>query len=187
MRARPRHRRHGGGAAVHGGDRDQGTSAGGVFLGGPASILTFSNGATLATGTLDAASATLQGDGAVTVAGTFHKGGVPGTDTMFVSDTVDLVLNGDSVMDAGGISICQSGDPPSDPTLHINADFTIAEGAALTPFNSTSSGARIQVSAAGHLIKEAAGQTTGTGIDNDGTITVQAGELKLKGGRSCPE
>ena len=157
---------------------------GAVHLGGPASILTFSGGATLATGTLDAASATLQGDGTVTVAGAFHKGGVPGADTMFVSDTVDLVLNGDSVMDGGVISVCQAGDPPSDPTLHINADFTVAEGAnSFSFFNCSSSGARIRVGPAGHLIKEAGGQmTSDTAIDNDGTITVQTGTLLLKGG-----
>jgi len=150
------------------------TSAGGVFLGGPASTLTFSNGATLATGTLDAASATLQGDGTVTVAGAFHKGGIPGGDTMFILDSVDLVLNGDASMDGGGMSICQIGEPPSDPTLHINADFTLAEGSNPTPFNCSSSGARIQVGPAGHLIKEAGGQmTSDTAIDNDGTITVQ--------------
>ena len=159
-------------------------SAGAVFLGGPASTLTFSGGATLATGTLDAASATLQGDGTVTVAGAFHKGGIPGGDTMFILDSVDLVLNGDSVMDAGVISVCQAGDPPSDPTLHINADFTIAEGAnSFSSFNCSSSGARIRVGPAGHLIKAAAGQmTSNTAIDNDGTITVQTGTLLLKGG-----
>ena len=52
-------------------------SAGGVFLGGPASSLTFSDGATLATGTLEAASATLEGDGTVSVAGAFHKAASP--------------------------------------------------------------------------------------------------------------
>ena len=157
---------------------------GAVHLGGPASILTFSGGATLATGTLDAASATLQGDGTVTVAGAFHKGGIPGGDTMFILDSVDLVLNGDSVMDGGVISVCQAGDPPSDPTLHINADFTVAEGAnSFSFFNCSSSGARIQVGPAGHLIKEAGGQmTSDTAIDNDGTITVQTGTLLLKGG-----
>ena len=158
-------------------------AAGGVHLGGPASILTFSGGATLATGTLDAASATLKGDGTVTVAGAFHKGGIPGGDTMFILDSVDLVLNGDSLMDGGGISVCQVGDPPSDPTLHINADFTIAEGSNPAPFNCSSSGARIRVGPAGHLIKAAAGQTTSdTAIDNDGTITAQDGTLLLKGG-----
>ena len=44
-------------------------SAGGLFLGGPASALTFSNEATLAAGTLTAASATLRGEGTVAVAG----------------------------------------------------------------------------------------------------------------------
>jgi hypothetical protein len=38
-------------------------AAGAVFLGGPASTLTFAGAATLATGTLEVASATLQGDG----------------------------------------------------------------------------------------------------------------------------
>src|SRR5687768_15148335 len=52
-------------------------SAGGLFLGGPASALTFSNEATLAAGTLTAASATLRGEGTVAVAGAFHKAGIP--------------------------------------------------------------------------------------------------------------
>jgi hypothetical protein len=159
-------------------------NVGGVHLGGPASTLTFSGGATLATGTLYAGSATLQGNGTVVVAGAFHKGGVPGADSMFISDSVDLVLNGDSLMDAGVISVCQAGDPPSDPTLHINADLTIAEGADSTHFfGCSSSGARIQIGPAGHLIKAAAGQmTSNTAIDNDGTITAQVGTLLLKGG-----
>jgi hypothetical protein len=158
-------------------------SAGAVHLGGPASTLTFSGGATLAAGTLYAGSATLKGNGTVTVAGAFHKGGLPGGDTMFILESVDLVLNGDSLMDGGVISICQAGDPPSDPTLHINADFTIAPGAGPSPFNCSSSGARIRVGPAGHLVKAAAGQTTSlTAIDNDGTITAQAGTLLLTGG-----
>ena len=158
-------------------------SADGVFLGGPASTLTFSGEATLAAGSMFAGSATLQGNGTVTVAGTFHKGGIPGADTMFISDSVDLVLNGDSLMDAGRISICQAGDPPTDPTLHINADYTLAAGVSTTPFNCSSSGARIRVGPAGHLIKAAVGQlTSDTAIDNDGVITVEVGTLLLKGG-----
>jgi hypothetical protein len=50
-------------------------SAGSISLGGPASILTFSNGATLATGHARRRERDLQGDGTVTVAGAFHKGG----------------------------------------------------------------------------------------------------------------
>ncbi len=159
-------------------------SAGGLFLGGPASALTFSNEATLAAGTLTAASATLRGEGTVAVAGAFHKAGIPDSGTLFLFDTVDLVLNGDSVMDAGTIAVCQAGDPPSDPTLHINADFTIAEGSStFSVFNCSSSGARIRIGPAGHLIKAASGQTTSdTAIDNDGTLTVQAGTLLLTGG-----
>ena len=159
-------------------------SAGAVHLGGPASSLTFSNGATLAAGTLDVGGGTLQGNGTLTVAGAFHKGGVNGADTMFILDSVDLVLNGDSLMDAGVISVCQAGDPPSDPTLHINADFTVAEGASsFSFFNCSSSGARIRIGPGGHLIKEAGGQmTSDTAIDNDGTLTVQEGTLLLKGG-----
>ena len=102
---------------------------------------------------------------------------------MFILDSVDLVLNGDGLMDAGGISVCQAGAPPSDPTLHINAGFTVADGASPSLFNCSSSGARIRVGPAGHLIKAAGGQTTSdTAIDNDGTITVQAGTLLLNGG-----
>ena len=166
-----------------------GASAGTLSLTGTATI-TFSGGATLAVsnstlaGALDVESATLQGDGTVTVAGPFHKGGSSGAGTLFILDSVDVVLNGDSLIDAGGISVCQAGDPPSDPTLHINADFTIAEGAnSFSVFNCSSSGARIRVGPAGHLIKAASGQiTSDTAIDNDGTITVQVGTLLLKGG-----
>jgi hypothetical protein len=158
-------------------------SAGGVHLGGPASTLTFSGGATLAAGTLDAASATLKGNGTVTVAGAFHKGGINASETMFISDSVDLVLNGDSLMDAGVISVCQAGDPPSDPTLHINADFTIAPGVNTVPFGCNSSGARIRVGPTGHLVNATAGLTRSLiAIDNDGTITVQSGTLHLEGG-----
>ena len=50
-------------------------------------------------------------------------------------------------------------------------------------FNCSSSGARIRVGPAGHLIKAAGGQmTSDTAIDNDGTITVETGTLLLKGG-----
>ncbi len=158
--------------------------AGSVLLGGPASTLAFSNGATLAAGALTAASATLRGDGTVKVAGAFHKAGIPDSGTLFIFDSVDLVLNGDSVLDAGGISVCQAGDPPSDPTMHINADFTIAEGASTSSvFNCSSSGARIRVGPEGHLIKAASGQTTSdTAIENDGVVTVETGTLLLKGG-----
>ena len=57
------------------------------------------------------------------------------------------------------------------PTLHINADFTIVDGAStFSVFNCSSSGARIRVGPTGHLIKAAVGQTTSdTAIDNDGT------------------
>jgi hypothetical protein len=164
-------------------------SAGTLSLASTATI-TFSGGATLAVsnstlaGSLDVGSATLQGNGTLTVAGAFHKGVMPGGDTMFILDSVDLVLNGDAVMDGGVISICQAGDPPSDPTLHINADFTVAEGAnSFSFFNCSSSGARVRVGPAGHLIKAAGGQmTSDTAIENDGTLTVQTGTLLLKGG-----
>lgn len=158
-------------------------SADAVHLGGPASSLTFSNGANLAAGSLYVGSSTLQGNGSITVSGAFHKGGIPGADTMFILDSVDVFLNGDSLFDEGVISVCQSGAPPTDPTLHINADLTIAAGSNPTPFNCSSSGARIRVGPTGHLIKATAEQTTSdTAIDNDGKITAQAGTLLLKGG-----
>ncbi|HMJ97009.1 MAG TPA: hypothetical protein VK486_14225, partial [Thermoleophilaceae bacterium] len=158
-------------------------SAGAVHLGGPASTLTFSGGATLAAGTLEAESATLQGNGTVTVAGAFHKGGINASETMFISDSVDLVLNGDSLMDAGVISVCQAGDPPSDPTLHINADFTIAPGVNTNTFGCNSASARIRVGPTGHLVNATAGLTRSLiAIDNDGTITVESGTLHLEGG-----
>ena len=67
--------------------------------------------------------------------------------------------------------------------MHINADFTIAEGAStFSVFNCSSSGARIRVGPAGHLIKAAPGRpTSGTAIDNDGTITVETGHAAPQG------
>ena len=78
---------------------------------------------------------------------------------MFILDSVDVVLNGDSTLAEGQISICQAGDPPSDPTLHINADLTIEETLnTANAFNCSSSGARIRIGPAGHLIQAKAGQ-----------------------------
>ena len=97
-----------------------------------------------------------------------------------ISGDADLILNEDASLEGGSIGLDNPGD--TDPDLFINETFTIADGAAASPFPSTS-GPRIHVNAPnGHLIKAAAGtMSTGTGIDNDGMITVQAGELKLDG------
>ncbi len=158
--------------------------AGGVVLtGGFGNAITFSNEATLATGTLDVSEGTVQGFGTLTVSGAFTKSG-DGGETMFILDSADVVLNGDSTHAGGQTSICQSGDPPSDPTLHINADLTIEETLnTANVFNCSSSGARVRIGPSGHLIQAKAGLVTSqTAIDNDGTITVQQGTLFLTGG-----
>jgi hypothetical protein len=155
-----------------------------VSLAGANSKLTFANEATLSVQELFVSAGTLQGAGTLTVSGAFTKGGTAQTDTMFVLDTVDLVLNGDSSFAEGTMSICQAGDPPSDPTVHINADFTIEPTASSpAPFNCSSSGARIRVGPSGHLIQaNPAARTSFTAIDNDGLITAAAGDLMLHGG-----
>ena len=67
--------------------------------------------------------------------------------------------------------------------MDINNTFTIADGASATPFSCTS-GPRVQVDAPnGHLVKASAGTTTlNMMVDNDDTLTVQAGQLVLQGG-----
>lgn len=80
------------------------------------------------------------------------------------------------------MSVADNGDGDPDlPNLHINNTFTISTADNAQPFTSTS-GPRIHVNPSGHLIKSSAGMTpTGTGIENDGTITVQNGTLGLGG------
>ena len=160
-------------------------SAGGLFLGGPASALTFSNEATLAAGTLTAASATLRGAGHRRGRGSVPQGGHPR-----FGHAVPLRhrrSRAERRQRDGRRDASRSVRPATRraiPPLHINADFTIAEGSStFSVFNCSSSGARIRVGPAGHLIKAASGQTTSdTAIDNDGTLTVQAGTLLLTGG-----
>jgi hypothetical protein len=100
--------------------------------------------------------------------------------TFFIGGDTDLILNEDVTL-AGG-SICLNSSGVDDAHLFINETFTIPAGAAPVAFSCTS-GLRVHISSTGHLVKTAAGTTTfGTMVDNDGRITVQAGELVLQGG-----
>ena len=160
-------------------------SAGSLSMSG--GTITFSGGFTLSAGSMTATIGTLRGNGAVTVAGSFSKTG-PGTLTVTNNGALgspDLTLNGAAVHDGGFIDPCRNGDQdPDQVNLHINSTFTIAAGAHAIPFNC--SGGRLHVNAPnGHLIKAPGGAATTTihpQINNDGTVTVQGGELILNGG-----
>jgi hypothetical protein len=157
-------------------------------------VITFSGGTNLSADSYTAGddnnAAFVKGNGVLTVGGSFTK---TGSQVLTVMNngglgSADLILNGTATFDEGTICVGRDGDAdPDQPSLQINNTFTIADGVAATPFPCTS-GPRIHVNAPnGHLIKTAAGTaSTGTGIDNDGTITVQAGTLNL-GGPTVPE
>lgn len=152
-----------------------------AMAGGFPPMITFSGEAILAAGAFFVDQARLQGTGTLTVAGTFAKST---NGTLFISDSVDLVLNGPGTHQGGTITICTLNAPaPGDMTLQINDTFTIVDGTSVNPFDCTPPGAPIHVNPGGHLIKTGGGQKTSqTAIDNDGTITAQEGTFVLSGG-----
>jgi hypothetical protein len=158
-----------------------GAEAGSLSLAGTGTI-SFAGDSTLTVaGAFVASAGRIEGTGTLVSDGAFskvHDGIIGGT--FFIRENADLILNEDSSIDGGAIGLDNQGT--TDPHLRINQDFTIAEGADANPFPSTS-GPRIHVNAPdGHLIKAGAGaKSSGTGIDNDGTLTVQAGTFKLDG------
>ncbi len=94
------------------------------------------------------------------------------------------MLNGAGTISGGSMCVGDDSDANPDlPSMDINNTFTIADGASATPFSCTS-GPRVQVNAPnGHLVKASAGTTTlNMMVDNDDTLTVQAGQLVLQGG-----
>ncbi len=140
--------------------------------------ITFSGNPTLAVaGAMSTTGGTIAGTGAVTAGGAFTQT----AGTLFIQNSADLVLNGPSSIDGGGIGTNESGG--GDPNLQINDTFTVGVGAT-NPFNHSTSAARIHVNAPnGHLVKAAAGTAISASmIENDGTITAQAGTLFLVGG-----
>ena len=164
------------------------TSAGALSLTG-GGFITFSGEVTLAASSMATGAAdgngTIRGAGQLTVAGAFSKTGtgqfsVTNNGTFGLSP--DLVLNGAATLSGGSMCVADSGDGDPDlPNLHINNTFTIATGDGQQIFPCTS-GPRIHVNPNGHMIKTSSGTTlTGTGIENDGTLTVQAGTLSLDG------
>ncbi len=163
-------------------------SAGALSLTG-GGFITFSGEVTLAASSMATGAAdsngTIRGPGQLTVAGAFSKTGtgqfsVTNNGTFGLSP--DLVLNGAATLSGGSMCVADNGDGDPDlPNLHINNSFTISTSNLQNVFPCTS-GPRIHVNPAGHMIKSSAGTTlTGTGIENDGTITAQNGTFDLGG------
>jgi hypothetical protein len=165
-----------------------GAAASAASLSLSAGTIMFSSDSTLAVGgAMGVTSGTLAGAGTVTVGGAFSKtdaGALAVTNDGIFGPSADLVLNGAGTLSGGSMCVADNGDGNPDlPNLQINNTFTVAEGASANPFNCTS-GPRIHVNAPnGHLVKAASGTTSfGTMVENDDTLTVQAGELILQGG-----
>ena len=164
----------------------QAAAAGSLALEGGA--IAFSGATPLAVaGGMSTTGGTLRGNGTLTVGDDLTK--TTGA-TLFVTNdgglgSPDLVLDANGSIQGGSICVARTGDQDPDvPNLHINGTFTIAEGAAATPF--TCSGAAvapIHVNPDGHLVKAAGGTMSfSTRVENDGRLTVEAGALTLVGG-----
>src|SRR5215210_1588600 len=165
-----------------------GATAGSLSLTGTfGGVITFSNDVTLAvSGAMAAELGILKGAGVVTVGGTFTKttSGQLAVTNEGAGPSADLTLNGPASISGGSMCIADSSDADPDlPTLTINNSFSFADGAVAAPFPCTA-GPRIHINAPNcHLLKTAtATMSFGEGIDNDGTLTVQAGMLTLAGG-----
>ena len=184
-------------AMINGATTDIGVSAAaqtGVLIMGDGGVITFSNDATLAAASMTVGTATVQGAGTLTVAGDFTKANSGGFNVKNQGGensglpSADLVLNGDATHQAG--EICVAGNelvPGADrPNLEINATFTIQAGTGVNPFSCSTSatfGSNIHVAAGAELVKAGAGsKNSQSTIDNDGTLTVEAGDLTLIGG-----
>ncbi len=135
----------------------------------------FAAGASLTVGSTFAAnSGMLRGPGAIVVGGAFTNP----SGTLLVLNGAQLVLNAASSIAGGDISIQNGAD------VEINSTFTILPGSAFAPFSaSCDSTDCVHITATGHLIKAGAGDKfSNTSIDNDGTLTVEAGTFFLVGG-----
>ena len=127
---------------------------------------------------------TLIGPGTLTVAGTeTHSAG-----QLAIQNAANLILN--STGGIGGGDVCLLGNAAGtadDPSLQINATFTIGSGADATPFpcNSGDDSAVLRVGGTGTLVDAHAGATTiGTPLQvaQGGLVHVTAGTLQVVGG-----
>jgi hypothetical protein len=159
-------------------------SAGSLAFGGAGSEVRFADEATLTTGSLTVDAGKVGGTGTLVVSGAFTKGSINANDTFEVRDFVDLVLDGPSSFQGGGICVeTLNGSEDDDSTLQINDTFTIESDDDPNVFSCSTTGARVHVGPDGHLVKAVEGSSNSwTAIDNDGTITVQTGTFYLLGG-----
>lgn len=139
------------------------------------------NDPTVNVGALNAGQGVITGNGTVTSSAGMTKSTAS---TFNIVEGADVVLNGASSIADGGI--CLRDDGGGDPSLRINAAFTIASTSAAQSAFLCDAGAdvpHIFISATGSLIDQMPGDTfVKTRTDNDGLIRAAADVLQLQFG-----